>query len=126
MPKAHTPDNEYHDPEGAGSLVNTFRAWQALRADRRDHLPQRLAFALVCPGEARAQRVAHYLRRRAACAAARVSRVAGADSESWQVEGTTAQVVQSLADLEHLSAWLRKTAVNHQVFLRRVALVGDV
>jgi hypothetical protein len=126
MPRTHTPDNEYHDPEGAGSLVSTLRAWQALRADGREHLPQRLVFALVCPGEARAKRVAHYLRRRAACDTARVSRDAATDQDSWQVEGTTAQVVQSLADLEHLSAWLRRTAESHQVLLRRVALVGDV
>ncbi|HSA54732.1 MAG TPA: hypothetical protein VLE53_03470 [Gemmatimonadaceae bacterium] len=121
----HSPDNEYHDPQGAGSLVSALRAWQALRSTGHDHLPHSLSFGLLCTGEARARRVAHFLRRRLSCDFTSVDRTADAGRGGWQVAGTTTRSVQSLSSLEHFSAWLRKAAASYQVRLNRMTLVGD-
>jgi hypothetical protein len=68
--------------------------WQALVAADRAAQSHHLAFRLVCSSESRAARV----------------------------EGATRPEVQSLANLETLFTWLRRTANSHQVSVAKVWL----
>ncbi len=108
-------DNEYHDPRALGSLSDALRIWQSLEAEQQDRRPHHLVFRFSCPSEARANRVASFLRRRLACADASVT--PGPAHATWHVHGSTDQEIQSLPNLEHLSAWLRGAAMKYQVRL---------
>jgi hypothetical protein len=115
-------EDEYHDPRAMGSLSGSLRMWQGVRPAGQEEVPHHLIFTLSCPSESRANRVAGHLRRSLACAAVRVSRVDGPGDSGWQVRGSTHFEIQTLARIERLSAWLRRSAGQHQVYLVGLAL----
>jgi hypothetical protein len=115
-------EDEYHDPRAMGSLSGSLRMWQGVRPAEQEEVPHHLIFTLSCPSESRANRVAGHLRRSLACAAVRVSRVEGPADSGWQVRGSTHFEIQTLARIERLSAWLRRSAGQHQVYLVGLAL----
>lgn len=117
-------DNEYHDPSASGSLSGVLRIWQQMHAAPVAEHSRHVAFTFSCQGEARASRVAAFLRRRLACALTMVTPGARDGRGTWLVHGSTHRQIQSLPNLEHLSSWLRKTAHSHQVELVRFALVA--
>ena len=106
----------------AGSLSGLLQLWQELASSSRDTASTRVSFTLSCDGESRATRVAGYLRRRRACAEARVHHVAGGRRDTWHIHGSLTPAIHSLADLESTWTWLRRAAQSHQVRLLRVAL----
>ena len=115
-------DNEYHDPGAMGSLSGSLRMWQGVRPEVQEDVPHHLVFTLSCPSESRANRVAAHLRRSLACAAVQVSRVEAPGVPGWQVRGSTHFEIQTLTRIERLSAWLRRSAGQHQVYLVGLAL----
>ncbi len=110
-------DNEYHDPRTLGSLSGSLRMWQGVRPEVKEEVPHHLTFTLSCPSESRANRVAGHLRRSLACGVVRVSRVEAPGEPGWQVQGSTHFEIQTLARIERLSSWLRRSAGQHQVYL---------
>ena len=115
-------DKKYQDPHAAGSLSSLLRVWQRFRTSGRDAAATRISFTLSCGGEARATRLAGFLRRRRACEVTRVHNVAGARRDTWHVHGSTRSAIHSLPDLEGIWTWLRQAAHNHQCTLLRIAL----
>ena len=115
-------DNEYQDSQVPGSLVGALALWRTLLTASEHVIPQQLVFAIACPSEARARRVAAHLRRNRACAQALVKQVDGEVRKDWHVEGATRSEIQSLGNLEHLFTWLRKVARSQQVELLHLRL----
>ena len=115
-------DTRYDDRSLAGSLQGAMRMWQGLDADPSGAAPFSLHFTYACRSEARARRVAVALRRRMACAAARVVPCGRLRSQVWHVQGGTHAQPQSLPNLEQLSNWLRDVGSAHQVALVRLSL----
>lgn len=116
-------DTEYQDPSTLGSLSRALQMYLTMRDDGQHTFPQRITFTILCPSEARANRLARFLCRRLACGTADVSQLPGPGRDGWQVTGSTIPELQSLRGLERLSTWLRLAADSHQVRLVRVDLV---
>ena len=114
--------DEYHDPGAVGSLRGALHTWRTLHDARREAVPSSVRFTLSCRSEARAHRVAGFLRRRIACRVTQVHHVAGAHRDTCHVHGSTHREVQSLTNLQYLWTWLRCTADSDQVALLRIAV----
>jgi len=114
--------DRYEDPKGKGSLTAALQEWLSILANQLANEPHQLAFTLSCHGEARATRVASYLRRRIQCESTTLRCIPDGRRDEWLVEGTTRMEVQSLTTLEQLFAWLSRSASEHQVELRGIAV----
>ena len=115
-------ETTYQDPRAVGSLSGLLHLWQRHQASGHDAATSRVTFTLSCWGEARAARVAGFLRRRRACAVTRVHHVRGARRDTWHVHGSMHPAIHSLPDLEAIWTWLRRAAHSHQVNLLRITL----
>jgi hypothetical protein len=121
-----TPEDEYQDPRAVGSLSGVLRMWQSVLATATKPGPHNFSFRFSCASEHRAAHLARSLRRGLACMSADVSRVAGADRDSWDVHGSTHPEVPSLSNLERLSTWLRRSGGSFRVELVQLSLVEAV
>ena len=114
--------DRYEDPKDKGSLTAALQAWLGILANQLANEPHQLSFTLSCHGEARAARVASYLRRRIQCESTSVRCIRDGKRDEWLVEGATRMEVQSLTTVEQLFAWLSRSASQHQVELRGIAV----
>ena len=117
-----TSDNEYQDSRAVGALVGALALWRNLLTDNQHVQPQQLAFALVCPNEARALGMAAFLRLNPSCATTWVNHIHADPLANWRVQGATRLEVQSLQNLEGLFTWLRQAAASHEVSLTDLTL----